>query len=109
MLLFDQNLSPKLPSMLSKEFPGSRHVRDLNLDRAVDETVWAASAAVGLAIVSKDSDFQERSLLLGPPPKIIWIQRGNCSTDDIVALLREYQPDVALFLSDPKSAMLELA
>jgi predicted nuclease of predicted toxin-antitoxin system len=30
--------------------------------------------------VSKDADFHERSFVLGPPPKVIWIRRRNCST-----------------------------
>ena len=30
-LLFDENLSPKLPRLLDTLFPGSQHVRDCNL------------------------------------------------------------------------------
>jgi predicted nuclease of predicted toxin-antitoxin system len=31
-------------------------------------------------IVSKDSDFSERSSLLGSPPKVVWLRVGNCTT-----------------------------
>ena len=64
-LLFDQNLSPCLVRLLAVEFPGSQHVRDAGLAAAPDPAVWAYAAAQGLAIVSKDSDFQHRALLLG--------------------------------------------
>ena len=30
-LLFDENLSPKLPALLESKFPGSRHWRDFRL------------------------------------------------------------------------------
>lgn len=63
-LLFDQNLSPRLVSILSDIFPGSVHVREIGLERAEDSAVWAHAAQHGFAIVSKDPDFHQRS-----PPK----------------------------------------
>ena len=68
-LLFDQNLSPSLPRRLEREFPGSLHVRDVGLAGADDATIWNYALTLGLTVVSKDSDFQQRSLLLGAPPK----------------------------------------
>ena len=41
-------------------------------------------------IVSKDSDFQQRSLLYGTPPKCIWIRVGNRSTDEIERVIRQH-------------------
>lgn len=35
-LLFDQNLSPRIPAILSADFPGSKHLHELGLDRAAD-------------------------------------------------------------------------
>jgi predicted nuclease of predicted toxin-antitoxin system len=43
----------------------------------------------GYVIVSKDADFSEMSLVLGFPPKVLWIRRGNCSTREIEVLLRK--------------------
>ena len=85
-LLFDQNLSPRLVRLLTAEFPGSQHVRDVGL-ATVRLTVWAYAAAQGFVIVSKDSDFQHRALLLGHPPKVVWVRLGNCSTAAVVTLL----------------------
>src|SRR5829696_7510778 len=39
-LLFDENLSFKLVTALSTEFPGSTHVRDVGLTQVDDEVVW---------------------------------------------------------------------
>jgi len=39
-LLFDENLSPKLPSRLSDLFPSSIHVRDVGMKATIDPIVW---------------------------------------------------------------------
>ena len=38
--------------------------------------------------MTKDEDFHRLSVLHGPPPKVIWIRLGNCSTDEVIRLLR---------------------
>jgi hypothetical protein len=50
--------------------------------------VWHYAAEEGFTILSKDADFHERSFLLGHPPKVIWIRRGNCSTDEVLSRAR---------------------
>lgn len=87
-LLLDQNLSPRLVTKLEKIYPGTNHVANLGLDQARDAKVWEYARLNGFAIVSKDSDFSELALLRGFPPKIIWIGRGNCSTQEIESILR---------------------
>lgn len=56
-LLLDHNLSPRLVSKLSDDFPGTIHVRDIELQSAPDEVVWDFAIEHNCAIVSKDSDF----------------------------------------------------
>jgi len=107
-LLFDQNLSRRLPALLSAEFPGSEQVIAAGLATAGDRAVWTYAAARGLAIVSKDADFAQLSAVLGPPPKVIWLRIGNGPTRDVVALLRTRAADVRAFLADPAAAVLEL-
>ena len=63
-LLFDENLSPKLPRLLASQFPGSVHVRDCGLKGQSDQAVWEYAGANGFTVVSKDGDFYQRSLLL---------------------------------------------
>jgi predicted nuclease of predicted toxin-antitoxin system len=87
-LLFDQNLSPRLVARLADLYPNSAHVADLGLSMADDEAVWNYARANDFMIISKDADFSELSLLRGFPPKVVWIQRGNCSTHDIEEILR---------------------
>ena len=60
-LLFDENLSPRLPALLVDEYPESVHVRDVGLASAGDDEVWTYAANNRFTIVSKDSDFHQRS------------------------------------------------
>jgi len=89
-------------------FPGSAHVRDIGLATADDDDVWSYAATHDFAIVSKDADFHQRSFLFGHPPKVIWVRLGNCSTADVIALLRTRARDILAFDSDPGGSFLEL-
>ena len=108
-LLFDQNLSPRLPVLLEVEYPESAHVRWFNLASAADSDVWAFAVEGGYAIVSNDSDFEQQSLLYGHPPKVVWLRVGNCSTAAIAALLRVRVQEVLEFAADPEASFLALA
>lgn len=107
-LLLDQNLSPRLLDVLADLYPGSTHVRDVGLQAADDEAVWTYAAREGFVIVSKDADFRQRSFLVGHPPKVIWIRRGNCSTDEIGALLCAHHLDLLGFEQDDAGSFLVL-
>ena len=107
-LLFDQNLAPALVQRLADVFPESLHVRDAGLERAPDEQVWQFALERGLAIVTKDSDFQERSQIATVAPRIVWIRRGNCSTDEIVALLRGHAERISTLTGEGAPGFLIL-
>ena len=107
-LLFDQNLSHRLVDALRNEYPGSVHVRAVGLRDGSDEAIWLYAVQHGLTIISKDADFHQRSFLLGHPPKVIWIRRGNCRTTEIEALLRTRRPDIEAFDLDADGTFLAL-
>ena len=107
-LLFDQNLSPRLVALLADVFAGSLHVRQAGLERADDDAVWRFARDNGFAIVSKDSDFQERSQIAGSAPRVVWIRRGNCSTQEIEAMLRKHALRVAALEQEAEIGFLVL-
>jgi len=43
-LLLDQNLSPRLTSLIADIYPESTHVRDVGLAAASDDRVWDYAA-----------------------------------------------------------------
>ncbi|MGH7627075.1 MAG: DUF5615 family PIN-like protein, partial [Gemmatimonadaceae bacterium] len=93
-LLFDENLSPRLVARLADVYHGSTHVSAVGLAKAPDEAIWEYAATNDFVIVTKDDDFRQRSFLRGFPPKVIWLQFGNCSTDLIASALHDRLPDV---------------
>ncbi len=71
-LLFDQNLSWRLPQRLADLYPDSRHVREfVVMKESEDVDIWEYAKIDGYLIVTKDVDFQQRSLLFGHPPKVV--------------------------------------
>ena len=107
-LLFDENLSPKLPVRLSELFPDSLHVRDAGMKATTDSIVWDYSKRNDFMIVSKDTDMHDLSLLCGSPPKVIWLRLGNCSTLRVEKLLRQHFSLIELFYEDKSSSLLAL-
>lgn len=107
-LLFDHNISPRLCELLSDLYPGSTHVFRVNMDREDDSVVWSYAGANGFTIVSKDSDFHQLAFVKGPPPKVIWIQLGNCSTQAIIDLLSRHHGAILEFERDEVAAFLAL-
>jgi predicted nuclease of predicted toxin-antitoxin system len=107
-LLSAQNLSPNLVALLYL-VAGVLFIQALRgLARADDESVWRFALERGFAIVTKDSDFQERSQFAGSAPKIVWIRRGNCSTRDTEAMLRKHAPRIAILEHEPAAGFLIL-
>jgi len=107
-LLFDQNLSPKLALRLADLFPGSDHLDRLGLGAAPDKEIWDYALRNGFAVVTKDEDYSQLSVLLGCPPKVLWILLGNCTTSQVEALLRHHRSDIFAFESDASSGVLAL-
>ena len=107
-LLFDQNLSPRLVSRLSDVFAAAEHVQSVGLGSQPDSAIWDFAAKNGYSIVTKDVDFSDMSILLGAPPKVIWIQLGNCTTDEIENLLKNHLKVIEDFQQDPGLRLLRL-
>jgi len=107
-LLFDQNLSHRLIEFIRKAFPDTIHVKDIGLDSASDTVIWEFAKKEGFTIISKDSDFHQRSFLFGHPPKVIWIQKGNCSTNEISKIILDNISHIHDFEENPDSSFLIL-
>jgi|688.fasta_scaffold1549199_2 predicted nuclease of predicted toxin-antitoxin system len=107
-LLFDQNLSRRLPELLATEFPGSRQVQFAGLSEATDIEIWNFAAANHLTIVSKDADFVLLSSRLGPPPKVICLRIGNATTTTVKILLASQAKAIQAFLTEGTQAEMTL-
>lgn len=107
-LLLDQNISRKLVKELNDLFPESNHVYLLGLHTASDEEIWKYARDKDFVIVTQDSDFNERSLVYGYPPKVIWLRTKNTSTGNIKSLLRNKSQEILLFEKDKTLGCLQI-
>ncbi len=107
-LLFDHNLSPRLVIRLSDIYPNSEHVYLIGFDQAEDDALWTYATQNDYIIVTKDSDFNELSVVRGFPPKVIWLRRGNCKTNQIEAILRVHIEDVKTLSESSNFGVLAL-
>lgn len=107
-LLLDQSLSRRLVPVLDRAFPGITHASSAGLEQAPDETVWIYAKQEDLAIVTKDADFIDLSILRGVPPRVIWLRIGNCATGQIATLLLLHQEAIQAFLEAPTLRVLTL-
>jgi predicted nuclease of predicted toxin-antitoxin system len=107
-LLFDHHLSPTLITRLADLFPASEHVWNVNLHNEPDPTVWLYAREHDFTIVSKDADFSEISMELGYPPKLIWLQIDNWSTDQVEELIRSSYARIAALPAATDRAILVL-
>jgi predicted nuclease of predicted toxin-antitoxin system len=79
------------------------------LNAADDPLVWEYAKNNALTLVSKDADMHQRSFLFGPPPKVVWVRLGNCSTSDVEKLLRENLAAITEFDKDEHASFLSLS
>lgn len=105
-LLFDENLSPRLPALLADCFPEAAHDSELRMDRSDDRLIWEYARENRFAIVSRDSDFVEIVAVRGAPPKVLSLQFGNCTTQYVEFSLRAVSSQIEeFFRSDTASCL----
>lgn len=107
-LLLDENLSDRIVPQILDLYPDSSHVKSHGLIHTDDLLIWSFAQEHGYTIVSKDSDFHQRSLVFGHPPKFVYLRAGNGPTSRITQLLRSNFVLLAAFDSDPGTSILVL-
>jgi predicted nuclease of predicted toxin-antitoxin system len=108
-LLLDENLSRRIVPFLQTDFPGSSQIALLGLESASDSEIWQYAKDNGFVIVSRDSDFQERSLVAGHPPQIVWLKIPNRSKTFVLNLLLEHRVEIEQALTERNLACVEIS
>ncbi|ALB40411.1 MULTISPECIES: DUF5615 family PIN-like protein [Nostocales] len=107
-LLLDENLSDRIVDKIIDLYPDSQHVKTLGLINTDDAIIWEFAKMNSFVIISKDSDFHQRSLLYGHPPKFIYLRIGNSPTSKIVQILRDNLSTITQFDSSDTESILVL-
>lgn len=108
-LLIDQNISYRLLRKL-KTFPAEiQHVREVELLDTSDHTIFMYCRKNQFdAIVTMDDDFVKLLNLHSPPPKVIWIRAGNCSTEYLTELILNRSSTITAFIENSDFTLYEL-
>ncbi|MFZ1321185.1 MAG: DUF5615 family PIN-like protein [Ignavibacteria bacterium] len=105
-LLFDNNLSYKLPKLLADFFPDSIHVTYIGMQYSEDIDIWNYAKENKFTIVTKDKDFYFLNSALGSPPQLIWLALGNCKIEVTINVLIKNQKDKFHFIDSDKDILI---
>ena len=107
-LLVDENLPPRLVQDLADLFPDSAHVSSVGLEGTPDASIWEYAKTHEFTVLTKDKDFASLSLVWGAPPQAVLLLTGNCSTGDLVQLIRNNAIRFSDLESDTRRSLLVL-
>ncbi len=79
ILLVDNQLPVALARYLAANGWECCHVQDVGLDAVDDNIIWQYAKERGMAILTKDEDFQILATHQDSiPPQVVWVRLGNC-------------------------------
>ena len=107
-LLVDENLPQRLVHDLADLFPDSAHVSSVGLDSTPDAIIWEYARTHGFTFLTKDKDFASLSFAWGAPPQVILLQTGNCSTSELLQMIRKNAIRFSDFEGDARRSLLVL-
>ena len=107
-LLFDQNISPRILKILPQELSDSQQVRFVGLEDSSDFEIFQFARKNDFAIVTFDSDFVDLNAMYGTPPKIVYLNTGNLSTQNTSDLLIDNMLRINHYLESDSDDILEL-
>lgn len=84
-LLIDENLPVTLADLLPVE---SFHATAFGTNPS-DQELWRAAREHDLVILTRDTDFFDRLMIEGPPPKVVWVRLGNLRRRELEITLVE--------------------
>ena len=95
-LLIDENL----PATLALLLPVTcSHATDIG-QQPTDTALWTYARQRDWTILTRDTDFFDRLMLEGPPPKIIWVRLGNIRRGELESLLSSLWPAISTLLAN---------
>lgn len=94
-LLVDNQLPAALARFLAANDMDCRHVLDIGLETASDQTIWDLARKENLVIVTKDDDFaQLADRQVSIPPQVLWIRLGNCRKAALLSAIATVLPEI---------------
>ncbi len=91
--IVDENLPPHLAYWLRDKGQVATHVDYESLGNGPDANIWKWAAERDAIVISKDEDFHNR-VVVGRPPRLIWIRWGNVRKKPLIEKLESLWPDI---------------
>jgi predicted nuclease of predicted toxin-antitoxin system len=95
-LLIDENLPASLVDVLPLD---CSHATELGA-QPTDLQLWSHARDQDWTILTRDTDFFDRLMLEGPPPKVIWVRLGNIRRKNLENLLLRLWPRITELLEE---------
>ena len=92
--IIDAQLPPVLIRLLAPRGHEVRHVAEIELNQADDNTIWQRALADDAIIITKDEDFPIRASASRSAPRIVWLRIGNASRRTLFAWLEPRLPAI---------------
>ena len=97
--LIDGQISENIAPWLKIKFGyDAFHIKDFSLQFAEDKRIFEKARELDAIIITKDRDFVELQMRLGPPPKVIWVTSGNTSNRRLKQIFSKLFPEIVTFL-----------
>ncbi|MCC5849729.1 MAG: DUF5615 family PIN-like protein [Verrucomicrobia bacterium] len=93
--LIDENLPHQLGQILDIDWLHSTRISQ----QATDTELWNYARENGFILFTKDTDFFDRLLLVGPPPKVIWVRLGNMRKQLLIETLSVRWADITRLIA----------
>ena len=71
-------------------------------DSWTDSDIWNYAEQRNLTIITKDSDFSDRIMMTGPPPKVIHIKTGNMKLSEMHVFFTKHWDKIILLSENHK-------
>jgi predicted nuclease of predicted toxin-antitoxin system len=95
-LLIDENL----PASLARGLPVAySHATEI-APQPTDNELWMHARQRDWTLLTRDTDFFDRLMLEGPPPKVIWVRLGNIRKTELETLLLRLWPAICQLLTN---------
>ena len=82
-ILIDENLPRSLGAKLGE---ACTHASEIAA-QASDTMLWEYARERNWIILTRDTDFFDRLMLIGSPPKIVWVRLGNVRKSELIEIV----------------------
>ena len=108
----DLNLPPQMASWLEEEFRvKAKSFKELQFEITPDVEVYkmAAQKDNKIIITTKDIDFSNYQKVAGAPPRILYLNVGNISNQNLKSLLQERFPEILYLFLTTNDPLIEIS